>query len=120
MLIPEACQLVLQTAAIAKGGELFILDMGQPIKIVDLAKQMIALYGKEDEVEIVFTGLRPGEKLYEELLIDESEEKTRYSSIFIAKPTPYSIKQLNEDIASLFLAEDKIKALQKIVPEFKN
>ena len=118
MLIPEACQLVLQTAAIAKGGELFILDMGEPIKIVDLAKQMIRLYGKEDEVEIVFTGLRLGEKLYEELLLDESEEKTRYSSIFIAKPTPYDITQLNHDIDVLLDVDNKVEALQKIVPEF--
>ncbi|MBT8348328.1 MAG: polysaccharide biosynthesis protein, partial [Sulfurovum sp.] len=101
MLIPEACQLVLQAAAIAKGGELFILDMGEPIKIVDLAKQMVRLYGKEDEVGITFTGLRPGEKLYEELLIDESEKKTQYSSIFIAQPTPYEIGQLNEEIDNL-------------------
>jgi UDP-N-acetyl-D-glucosamine 4,6-dehydratase len=118
MLIPEACQLVLQTAAIAKGGELFILDMGEPIKIVDLAKQMIRLYGKEDEVEIAFTGLRPGEKLYEELLLDESEQKTKYSSIFITKPTKYDIVQLMSDIEALLKAKDKISALQKIVPEF--
>jgi len=118
MLIPEACQLVLQTAAIAKGGELFILDMGEPIKIVDLARQMIRLYGKEDEVEIEFTGLRPGEKLYEELLIDESEQKTKYSSIFIAKPKKYDIVQLTSDIEALLEAKDKVRALQKIVPEF--
>jgi len=118
MLIPEACQLVLQTAAIAKGGELFILDMGEPIKIVNLAKQMIRLYGKEDEIEVIFTGLRPGEKLYEELLLDESEQKTKYSSIFIARPTPYDIEQLNQDIATLLTAEDKVRALQDIVPEF--
>lgn len=118
MLIPEACQLVLQTAAIAKGGELFILDMGEPIKIVDLAKQMIRLYGKEDEIEIIFTGLRPGEKLYEELLLDESEQKTKYSSIFIGKPTPYDITQLTHDIEVLLESEDKVAALQKIVPEF--
>jgi len=118
MLIPEACQLVLQTATIAKGGELFILDMGEPIKIVDLAKQMIRLYGKEDEVEIEFTGLRPGEKLYEELLLDESEQKTKYSSIFIAKPTKYDIVQLMSDMEALLEAKDKITALQKIVPEF--
>jgi len=118
MLIPEACQLVLQTAAIAKGGELFILDMGEPIKIVDLAKQMIRLYGKENEIEIVFTGLREGEKLYEELLLDESEQKTKYSSIFIARPTPYDIEQLNQDIATLLTVEDKVRALQDIVPEF--
>ncbi len=118
MLIPEACQLVLQTAAIAKGGELFILDMGEPIKIVDLAKQMIRLYGKEGEVEVTFTGLRPGEKLYEELLLDESEQKTQYSSIFIAKPTPYDIVRLVSDIETLLNENDKVKALQKIVPEY--
>ena len=118
MLIPEACQLVLQTAAIAKGGELFILDMGEPVKIVDLARQMIRLYGKEDEVEIEFSGLRPGEKLYEELLIDESEGKTKYSSIFIAKPTKYDIVNLMSDIETLLEAKDKISALQAIIPEF--
>ena len=118
MLIPEACQLVLQTAAIAKGGELFILDMGEPIKIIDLAKQMIRLYGKEDEVKIEFTGLRPGEKLYEELLIDENEQKTQYSSIFIVKPTPYDIVQLNEDIYNLIHSDDKLTQLKKVVPEF--
>jgi UDP-N-acetyl-D-glucosamine 4,6-dehydratase len=118
MLISEACQLVLQTAAIAKGGELFILDMGEPIKIVELAKQMIKLYGKEEEVEIVFTGLRPGEKLYEELLLDESEHKTKFSSIFIAKPTHYDIQKLNSDILELLQAEDKVKILKKIIPEF--
>lgn len=118
MLIPEACQLVLQTASIAKGGELFILDMGKPIKIVDLAQNMIRLYGKENEIKIEFTGLRAGEKLYEELLLDESEQETKYSSIMIAKPTYYDINQLNDDIKRLLKAKNKIKALQKIVPEF--
>jgi len=101
MLIPEACQLVLQAASIAKGNELFILDMGEPVKIHDLAQQMIKLYGKEDEIEITFSGLRPGEKLYEELLIDDSEKKTEYSSIFIANPTRYPIEQLENDIQAL-------------------
>ncbi len=118
MLIPEACQLVLQAASIAKGNELFILDMGEPVKIYDLAQQMIKLYGKEDEIEVIFSGLRPGEKLYEELLIDESEKKTEYSSIFIANPTHYPIEQLNSDIEALLKSENKIEALQKIVPEF--
>jgi len=118
MLISEACQLVLQTAAIAKGGELFVLDMGEPIKIADLAKQMIELYGKAEEVEISFTGLRPGEKLYEELLIDESEKQTLYRSIFIAQRTHYPIAQLTQDIQTLLDAEDKVQALQHIVPEF--
>jgi UDP-N-acetyl-D-glucosamine 4,6-dehydratase len=118
MLISEACQLVLQTAAIAKGGELFILDMGEPVKIAELARQMIRLYGKEDEVDISFTGLRPGEKLYEELLLDESEQETKYSSIFIVKPTPYDISRLTQDIEVLLAEKDKVKALQKIVPEY--
>ena len=118
MLITEACQLVLQTATIAKGGELFILDMGEPIKIIDLAKKMIQLYGREDEVEIQITGLRPGEKLYEELLLDDTEKETIYESIFIAKPTTYDIDKLNKDIKNLLDSEDKIKALQTIVPEF--
>lgn len=118
MLIPEACQLVLQAAAIAKGTELFVLDMGKPIKIVDLANQMIRLYGKEDEVQIEFVGLRPGEKLYEELLLDQSEQETKYSSIFIAKPTLYDISRLNHDIRILLEAQDKVEVLQKIVPEF--
>ena len=118
MLIPEACQLVLQAAAIANGGELFILDMGEPIKIVDLARQMIRLYGKEDEIDIIYTGLRPGEKLYEELLIDESEQKTKYSSIFIAKPTHCDISKLTQHIALLLKAKDKVSSLQAIVPEY--
>lgn len=120
MLIPEACQLVLQAAAIAKGGELFILDMGSPVKIADLARQMIRLYGKEHEIEVLFSGLRPGEKLYEELLIDEREQKTRYSSILIAGRTDYPIAQLDDDITTLLTAPDKIDALQRIVPEFEH
>jgi UDP-N-acetyl-D-glucosamine 4,6-dehydratase len=119
MLIPEACQLVLQAASIAKGNELFILDMGEPVKIIDLAKKMIQLYGKEDEIKIEFTGLRPGEKLYEELMLDESEQKTKYESIYITNPTPYDIETLKKDIDTLFAADEKISALQKIVPEFK-
>jgi len=117
MLIPEACELVLQTGAIAKGGEIFVLDMGKPIKIVDLAKKMIELSGKDD-VDIEFSGLRPGEKLYEELLIDESEKETKYKSIMIGKKSQYDIDKLNKDIAQLLNSDDKIKKLQEIVPEF--
>ncbi len=120
MLIPEACQLVLQAAAIAKGGELFILDMGKPVQIIDLAKQMIRLYGKEDDIDIVFSGLRPGEKLYEELLIDENEKKTQYESIFIAKQTPYPIAQLQQEIALLLTCNDPLAQLKAIVPEFEH
>jgi len=119
MLIPEACELVLQAGAIGKGGEIFILDMGEPIKIVDLAKKMIALSGRED-IDIEFTGLRPGEKLYEELLIDESDMHTQYDSITVAAPTRYAIEKLNADIEALLASNDKLKALLKIVPEFNH
>ena len=119
MLIPEACELVLQAGAIGTGGEIFILDMGEPIKIVDLAKKMIELSGKSD-IEIEFTGLRPGEKLYEELLIDDSDTKTDYDSITVAKPTKYDIDELNKDIEELLACEDKLKKLKEIVPEFNH
>ena len=117
MLINEACQLVLQAAAIARGGELFILDMGEPVKIIDLAQTMIRLYASEP-IEIITTGLRPGEKLYEELLIDESEQKTAFESIMIARSSHYSIEKLNEDIKTLVMDKNVIEGLQKIVPEF--
>jgi UDP-N-acetyl-D-glucosamine 4,6-dehydratase len=119
MLIPEACQLVLQAAAIAEDNELFVLDMGEPIKIIDLAKKMLRLYGKE-ELGITFTGLRSGEKLYEELLLNENDKKTIYDSIFVAKVTQYDIEELNADIEMLLNSTDKSKALKKIVPEFEH
>ena len=119
MLIPEACELVLQAGAIGCGGEIFILDMGEPIKIVDLAKKMIELSG-QDGIDIVFSGLRPGEKLYEELLIDDSDCKTDYESITVAKPTFYDIGKLNQDINTLLETDDKIAKLKEIVPEFNH
>jgi len=120
MLIPEACQLVLQAGSLAKNGEIFILDMGEPVKIVDLAKKMLKLYGK-DENNIIFTGLRPAEKLYEELLIDEADKKTKYKDIFIAKPTKHDLNKLKIQLNNLFEATDKekiIKILKEIIPEF--
>lgn len=117
MLIPEACELVLQAGSIGNGGEIFILDMGEPIKIVDLAKKMIELSGRS-EIQIEFSGLRPGEKLYEELLINDSDMKTEYESITVAGKTEYDIKQLNQDIIELLSCENKIEKLKKIVPEF--
>jgi UDP-N-acetyl-D-glucosamine 4,6-dehydratase len=120
MLIPEACQLVLQAASIAKDKELYVLDMGESVKIVDLATQMIKLYGKESEVNITFTGLRPGEKLYEELLIDPEDKKTKFSSIMIGKSTKYPIEILNKDIDTLLTCKNKLEQLKKIVPEFNH
>ena len=117
MLIPEACELVLQAASIGKGGEIFILDMGEPIKIVDLAKKMIELSGRS-EIGIEFCGLRCGEKLYEELLIDDSDKKTQYESITVASPTFFDINDLNKKIEELLVCEDKISKLKEIVPEF--
>lgn len=119
MLIPEACELVLQAASIGKGGEIFILDMGEPIKIVDLAKKMIELSGK-NEIKVEFCGLRPGEKLYEELLINDSDMKTEYDSITVAGKTAYDISKLNSDIFELLDSVDKISKLKQIVPEFEH
>ncbi|WP_419767343.1 polysaccharide biosynthesis protein [Arcobacter sp.] len=119
MLIPEACELVLQAASIGKGGEIFILDMGEPIKIVDLAKKMIELSGREN-IQIEYCGLRPGEKLYEELLINDSDKNTDYDSITVASSTLFDIELLNKKIEELLVSEDKIKVLKEIVPEFNH
>lgn len=118
MLISEACQLVLQAASIANGGELFVLDMGEPVKIVDLAKKMLQLSNKE-ELGINFVGLRPGEKLYEELLIDENDKKTKFSSIFVTHSQSYDLDLLNRQISELLKTDDIKSYLKKIVPEYK-
>ena len=119
MLIPEACQLVLQAASLAKKRELFILDMGKPVKIADLAQKMLKLYGKE-HLGIVYTGLRPGEKLYEELLISDDDQKTRYDSIMVTEATAYDMDRLNSQIEKLIYAEDKVAILKEIIPEFEH
>jgi len=113
MLIPEACKLVLQAAAIAKGGELFILDMGESVKIKDLAQKMIDLSGKNLKIEYV--GLRKGEKLYEELLISENDLKTKYESIFIVNEEKIDFKELQEKIKKL---KENPEIIKEIVPEF--
>ncbi|NLY03915.1 MAG: polysaccharide biosynthesis protein [Campylobacter sp.] len=123
MLVNEACQLVLQAASIAKGGELFVLDMGKQVKIADLAKKMINLAGKEKELKVEYVGLRAGEKLYEELLIDESDKKTEFESIFVTTSAHYDLELLNSQILALLECknEDEIEArLKEIVPEFKH
>ncbi len=127
MTIPEASQLVLQSGAMAKNGELFVLDMGKPIHILELAETMIRLGGFEPyrDIDIVETGLRPGEKLYEELLIRTEElDKTENSMIFIERDTPLPLEELNErlDILRTALAtddDDVVKeALIKVVPTY--
>ena len=125
MTIPEASQLVLQSGAMAKNGELFVLDMGQPVKIMDLAENMIRLSGVTG-IDIVETGLRPGEKLYEELLVKTEElDKTDNKLIFIEKDTPLSKTEIDEKLEMLKEAclsddDDKVReTLRKAVPTFK-
>ncbi|HFN7204873.1 TPA: polysaccharide biosynthesis protein [Enterococcus faecium] len=103
MTIPEASRLVIQSGALAKGGEIFILDMSEPVKIVDLAKNMIRLSGySEDEIEIIETGIRPGEKLYEELLLDkERNDEAVYWKIFVGNIKGYSIQKVMDFVKSL-------------------
>lgn len=125
MTIPEASQLVLQSGALANNGELFVLDMGKPVKIWDLAENMIKLSGVQD-IDIVEVGLRPGEKLYEELLIQtETLEKTENSLIFIEKDEPITKGMLAEKLEILKEAcatgdDDKVReAMRYVVPTFK-
>ncbi len=125
MTIPEAAQLVLQSGAMANNGELFVLDMGQPIKILDLAQNMIRLSGVSG-IEIVETGLRPGEKLYEELLVKtETLDKTENSLIFIEKDAPYSKSEIAEKLLKLQNAcatedENHVReTLRDVVPTYK-
>ncbi|EPN3656629.1 polysaccharide biosynthesis protein [Enterococcus hirae] len=103
MTIPEASRLVIQSGALAKGGEIFILDMSEPVKIVDLAKNMIRLSGySEDEIEIIETGIHPGEKLYEELLLDkERNDEAVYEKIFVGNIKGYSIQKVMDFVKSL-------------------
>lgn len=129
MTIPEACQLVLQAGAMGRGGEIFVLDMGEPVKIVDLARDLIALSGLRpgEDIEIQFTGVRPGEKLFEELSTDaESADKTRHPKIFIGR-TPHAernqvLRQLEHLQNAVQLASDEavLAALRAIVPEYRS
>jgi len=126
MSIPEAASLVLQAASIAKGGELFVLDMGQPVRIRDLAERMIQLYTQNDNrrIEIVYTGLRPGEKLYEELMLaGEGIAKTENEKIFIAKPEVISMEKLHGMLERLQTCLDEkgdaLKCLHELVPTFR-
>lgn len=119
MLVNEAVQLVLQAGAIAKGGELFVLDMGKPVKIMDLAKKMLLLSNRPD-LKIKIVGLRKGEKLFEELLIDENDAKTKYESIFVVKNEKINLHILNLQIERLKQNQNIINLLKEIVPEFRH
>ncbi|MBU3108865.1 polysaccharide biosynthesis protein [Clostridium gasigenes] len=127
MLIPEAAQLVLQAGVYANGGEIFVLDMGKPVKIYDLAENLIKLSGFEPhkDIKIKITGLRPGEKLYEELLMDEEDLKeTKHEKIFIGKLAHFDLENLKKEIEQLVnIAENcskidlKVK-LSEVVPTY--
>ncbi len=127
MTIPEAARLVIQAGGMAKGGEIFVLDMGQPVKIVDLARNMIRLSGLEPDVDIkiTYTGLRPGEKLYEELLLDSEGgcQKTSHELIYIGTPIPFQEDSFLEDLEHLREVAgvnnvEMISIVHKLVPTY--
>ena len=126
MLIPEACKLVLEAGTKGNGGEIFVFDMGQPVKIADLAKRMIQLSGAKN-VEIKFTGLRPGEKLYEEVLNElEGTKPSFHEKIRIAQVREYDFQQVSKDIdelvaiAKAYNDMNTVKKMKEIVPEYKS
>jgi len=127
MTIPEACQLVLQAGAMGRGGEIFILDMGEPVRIVDLARDLIHLSGfLPNEIEIVFSGVRPGEKLYEELSIsDEQAQKTQHPKIYIGRTVAETLDVVSAKLDELKTIVDRggsadvvRERLARVVPEF--
>lgn len=128
MTIPEASQLVLQAGAMGEGGEIFILDMGEPVKIVDLARDLITLSGlrPDEDIEIRFSGVRPGEKLFEELSTSaEQAEKTRHPKVFIGRIPTHSVDAVREGVDGLLeltasAAPEMLRAaISKIVPEYE-
>jgi FlaA1/EpsC-like NDP-sugar epimerase len=129
MTIPEACRLVLQAASFGNTGEIYVFDMGSPVKIVDLAKRMIELAGfiPNEDIKIEFIGLRPGEKLFEELLNDkETTIPTDHEKITIAKVRQYEFEkvlssvQIMIDFSNKVEASNVLKSMKKLVPEFKS
>ena len=129
MTIPEACQLVLEAGAMGKGGEIYIFDMGKPVKIIDLARKMIKLAGfiPDQDIKIKIVGLRPGEKLYEELLNDTSKTiPTHHHKIMIAEEIQEEFEILHDEIEELITIanfhkkEAIVSKMKKIVPEFKS
>lgn len=129
MTIPEACQLVLEAAALGKGGEIFVFDMGESVKIIDLARKMVKLSGLvlDKDIRISYTGLRPGEKLYEELLTSEENTlPTHHKQIMIAKVKEYDFATVTSSIKQLIALFDNqnneaiVKLMKTLVPEFKS
>ena len=127
MTIPEACQLVLEAAAMGSGGEIFVLDMGNPVRVLDLARDVIALSGlrEGEDIEIRFTGIRPGEKLSEELSLDEEgAERTRHPKVFIGRIKSHPWSEVERHVAALRRVaeagdDDGIRrALRDLVPEY--
>ena len=126
MLIPEACKLVLEAGTMGNGGEIFVFDMGKPVKIAELAKRMILLSGAKN-IEIRYTGLRPGEKLYEEVLSTEENTKPSFhEKIRIANVREYDYQEVKKDIEELINISLKyndmetVKKMKQIVPEYKS
>jgi FlaA1/EpsC-like NDP-sugar epimerase len=129
MTIPEAAQLVLQAAAMGKGGEIFAFDMGESVKIIELARNMIKLSGLTEgkDIEIKVTGLRPGEKLYEEVLSDkENTLATPHPKILIAKVREYEYPEVQKEIGELIQLFDEqnngkiISKLKQMIPEYQS
>ena len=126
MLIPEACKLVLEAGTMGHGGEIFVFDMGKPVRIVDLAKRMISLSGAKN-IKIEFTGLREGEKLYEEVLNEmEGTMPTFHDKIRIASVREYDYEAVNRDIEDLLEISrrydnmDIVRKMKEMVPEYKS
>ena len=129
MTIPEACQLVLEASTFGKSGEIVLFDMGKSVKIVDLVKKMIKLYGLtlDKDIKIEFTGLRPGEKLYEELLLPDEIQKTTYNErILIAEVEAAPFDQVGKEINDLISCFDRqdnidiVSRMKALVPEYKS
>ena len=125
MSIPEASQLILQAGAIGQGGEVFILDMGEPVKILDLAEELIRLSGLEpgDDIPIKITGARPGEKKVEELsLASENLDQTKHDKIFVLKDSTLDIKSSNTLLENINILKNKLKLIsaEEIKTELSN
>lgn len=129
MTIPEACQLVLEAGSMGNGGEIFIFDMGKPVKIIDLARKMIRLAGfvPDKDIPIKIVGLRPGEKLYEELLNDSAKNlPTHHEKIMIAMENSIDFEEICLKVASLIAAaksgemSETVALMKGLVPDFKS